>query len=118
MPFVHKGDDDNGSTDGGTAPVGGSTGGVDNQGGVSMSNAFRSFLRVTLRLIASGALTAFVDQLAGGLSPSLAALVLGVWASVLTYAQVAVEDRTGNKILVTPSTSTAVVNHITQTDGR
>lgn len=80
-----------------------------------MSNALRSATRVLLRLIASGALTAIVDQFAGGLSPAISALVLSGWASVLTYAQVAIEDKTGKKIGVTPSTSSAVVNTVNAT---
>ena len=44
-------------------------------------------MRTAAQLVAGGALTALVTALAGGLSPTVGALVLGVWTAVIATAQ-------------------------------
>ncbi len=50
-------------------------------------------LRTVLQLIAAGGLTALVNTLAGGLSPSVAALILMAWGVVVSFAQNYLEDK-------------------------
>jgi hypothetical protein len=57
-----------------------------------VSEASRRAGRTLLQLVASGTLTAAVGQLAGGLSPGVAGLVLSVWTVAVAYAQNALED--------------------------
>lgn len=56
-----------------------------------MSPAFyrgwRKGARSAIQLIAGGALTALVTAVAGGLSPTTAAIVLGAWTVVVAVAQ-------------------------------
>jgi len=66
-----------------------------------MNDATRRTIRTLLQLLASGALTALVDQAAGGLSPAVAGLVLAGWQIVVTFAHNAVEDATGKSFLKT-----------------
>lgn len=49
-------------------------------------------IRSLIQLIAAGGLTALVNTLAGGLSPSVATIVLMVWGVVVSWAQNALED--------------------------
>lgn len=58
-----------------------------------MSEAVKRALRTAGQLVASGALTALVDKLAGGLDPQVAALVLAGWQVVVTYVHNALEDK-------------------------
>lgn len=57
-----------------------------------MSNALKRAARTLGQLVASGGLTAIVDQLAGGLSAQQAALVLTGWTVVVSYVHNLLED--------------------------
>lgn len=52
---------------------------------------WRKAARTAVQLVAGGALTALVTAVAGGLSPSTAAIVLGAWTVVVSAAQNAAE---------------------------
>lgn len=53
----------------------------------------RHTLRTAARLVASGALTAAVAALAGGLSPAVTAFVMAAWTALVTYCQTQLEDK-------------------------
>lgn len=52
-----------------------------------MNKATRKALRTLLQVVASGALTALVSALAGGLEPSTAPAPLAAWTVVVTFIQ-------------------------------
>jgi len=56
-----------------------------------MNRALRKAARTLLQVIASGALTALIAAIAGGLAPATAAIVLAAWTVVVTYVQNALE---------------------------
>lgn len=60
---------------------------------VGMKRAFRKAARTLLQVTASGAMTALISAIAGGLHPSTAAIVLAAWTVVLTYIQNALEGQ-------------------------
>lgn len=56
-----------------------------------MNRALRKASRTLLQVIASGAMTALVSAIAGGLEASTAAIVLAGWTVAVTYVQNALE---------------------------
>jgi hypothetical protein len=70
-----------------------------------VSHGLRKAGRTVLQLIAAGALTALVTALAGGLSPTVEGVVVAGWASIVAFAQNALEQAgTIPTILPTPVT--------------
>lgn len=58
---------------------------------MGMNRALRKASRTLLQVIASGAMTALVAAIAGGVAPATAAIILGAWTVVVTYVQNALE---------------------------
>lgn len=56
-----------------------------------MNRALRKATRTLLQVVASGAMTALVAAIAGGLKATTAAIVLAGWTVVVTYVQNALE---------------------------
>ncbi len=56
-----------------------------------MNRALRKATRTLLQVVASGAMTALVAAIAGGLQAATAAIVLAGWTVVVTYVQNALE---------------------------
>ncbi len=56
-----------------------------------MNRALRKATRTLLQVVASGAMTALIAAIAGGLQATTAAVVLAGWTVVVTYVQNALE---------------------------
>lgn len=57
-----------------------------------MNDAAKRAIRTLLQLIAAGTLTTLVNDLAGGLDPAVATLLLAFWQVVVTFAHNALEN--------------------------
>ena len=57
-----------------------------------MPDYVRRAIRTAIQLVASGALTALVDKIVGGMSPEAAGMVLAIWQIVVAFAHNALED--------------------------
>lgn len=59
-----------------------------------LPGAVQRFLRTAIQLVAGGGLTALVAALAGGLTPTSVALIMGGWTAFVTLSQNLLEDHT------------------------
>lgn len=58
----------------------------------AIDRGLKKMARTVVQLAAGGALTALVTALAGGLSPTVAGLVLGAWTALVAGAQNSLES--------------------------
>lgn len=66
-------------------------------------------IRTLCQLVVAGGLTALVDQLAHGLAPATAGLILAGWQVIVTLAQNALEDAGTIPALLKPKPTLADV---------
>lgn len=72
-------------------------------------------VRTVLQLVAGGALTALIAALVSGLAPGSTALWMGLWTTVVAFAQNTLEAK-GTIPTILPSATVAVAPPVT-TDG-
>lgn len=81
------------------------------------SDGLGRVLRSMLQLVASGALTAVVAAVAGGLTPGTAALVLAVWNVVVVAVQNGLEEKGVIPAILKPATVGPVVGEVVDAAG-